>query len=158
MTTTQTETVVLHGKTRWSESLADYVFRPDIEFTTTFPGKYAVTHREGSKCLSRTPGEMPTPEPIAKTKGVFENEVERQRAGEDRTAWFCTRCLIHLPADKLAAEQIAARAAKAVTTDEFNTGPAEPEPLEAVAAAKPKPAGSRITRPSRGRKAPAKKA
>jgi hypothetical protein len=148
-----TPTVVLHGKTRWSETLSDYVFRDGIEFTVTFEGKQPITHREGSRCLSRTTGDLPTAEPIAKTKATFTRQVRLEEEGKDRTAWFCTRCLIQLPKNKLASEQIEALRLKGQTPKEEAADKAAV--TQKVTASKPvtKPAGSRINRPGRPAKA-----
>lgn len=129
-------TIVLHGKTRWSETLSDYSFRDGVTHTVTFASKGAITHREGSRCLNRTTAAPPVPETIEATRKEFDKQVKLEADGKDRTAWFCTRCLIHLDPAKKADEQLAKAESK-------------PEPVAAAKPVAPKTAGSKITRPKR---------
>lgn len=147
-----TNTIVLHGKTRWSESLSDYSFREGVEMTVTLPGKQPITHRENARCLSRTTfAEPPQPTPFAKTKAEFAKQVKLEAEGKDRTAWFCTRCLIHLDPSKKADAQLEAEKAKAAAVkpanDQWNTGPGAQTPAPKKTASKP--VGAKVTRPRR---------
>lgn len=94
-----------------ADKLSDYVFRDGVTHTMRYSGKNAITHNADGKCLSRGQ-ELPERIEVSEAEEEFGRQVAREERGDDRTAWFCTRCLIR----PVKVEQPEAKSAPAKTT------------------------------------------